>query len=80
MRLSSAAKAIRLSWNKTARRSQTYDKLTDTRGILAMGVAHSGWSRHGRMVGRDSVGRYRPLSNAFGLEDSEHLQQFLFNS
>jgi hypothetical protein len=55
--------------NKTARRSQTYDQLKDTRGILAMGVARSGWSRHGRMVGRDSVGRYRPLSMAFGLED-----------
>jgi hypothetical protein len=69
MQLSNAAKAIRLSWNKAARRSKTYDQLTDTRGILAMGVAPSGWNRHSRMVGRDSVGRYRLLSMAFGLED-----------
>ena len=54
---------------ETARRSQTFDQFTDTRVILAMGVARSGWSRHSRMVGRDSVGRYRPLSMAFGLED-----------
>jgi hypothetical protein len=32
-------------------------------------VAPSGWNRHSRMVGRDSVGRYRLLSMAFGLED-----------
>ena len=53
---------------ETARRSNTFDQFTDTRGILAM-VARSGWSRHSRMVGHDCVGRYRPLSMAFGLED-----------
>jgi hypothetical protein len=39
------------------------------RAILAVGVARCDWRRHGRMVDRDSVGRYRPLSMAFGLED-----------
>jgi hypothetical protein len=41
----------------------------ERRAILAVGVARCDWRRHGRMVDRDSVGRYRPLSMAFGLED-----------
>jgi hypothetical protein len=41
----------------------------ETRAILAVGVARCDWSCHSRMVGRGSLGRYRPLSMAFGLED-----------
>ena len=36
---------------------------------MAGGVVRCDWRRRGRMVGRASVGRYRPLSMAFGLED-----------
>ena len=54
---------------ETARRSNTCNLLTETHGILAIAVACVGWRRHSRMVGRDSVGRYRPLSMAFGLEE-----------
>jgi hypothetical protein len=54
---------------ETACRSYIFDQLTDTRAIVAVGVARSGGSRHTRMAGRDRVGRYHPLSMAFGLED-----------
>ena len=46
-----------------------FNQRTETRAILAVGVARCDWRRHGRMVGRDGVGRYRPRSVAFGLED-----------
>ena len=36
---------------------------------MAVGMARFDWGCDSRMVGRDSVGRYRPLSMAFGLED-----------
>ena len=55
--------------NGAACQTNTFNQRTATRGILAMGVARSGWSRHSRMVGRDCGDRYRPLSMAFGLED-----------
>ena len=34
-----------------------------------MGVARFDWCRHSGMVDRVSVGRYRPLSMDYGLED-----------
>ena len=46
-----------------------FNQRTETRAILAGGVVRCDWRRRGRMVGRASVGRYRPLSMAFGLED-----------
>jgi hypothetical protein len=52
-----------------AAQTNTLHQRTETRAILAGGVVRCDWRRRGRMVGRASVGRYRPLSMAFGLED-----------
>ena len=54
---------------ETAHRSNTFDQFPDTRGSMAVGMARFDWGCDSRMVGRDSVGRYRPLSMALGLED-----------
>ena len=46
----------------------TLNQRMERRAILAVGVARCDWRRHGRMVGRDGVGRYSPRSMAFGLD------------
>jgi hypothetical protein len=44
--------------------TRTFNQRTETGGFLAVGLARFDWSRQGRMVGGDGVGRYRPLSMA----------------
>ena len=51
---------------ETARRSSTYDQTADARAHMAMDMAGSDGSSHGRLAMRLSLGRRRPGALALG--------------
>jgi hypothetical protein len=54
---------------EASRQTHAFHQLTETRAILAVGMARFHWSRHSRMVGHDGVGRCRACAMVFRLED-----------